>query len=118
MTKFKEWLDHNRPYLEAAYKALDMEGYTLRAWELAQPQWQPIETAPENTLIIVRNWDGHIWEVTLEAHCEEEKNWYLHDETLLNIDPTHWMPLPEAPKEDGKYAPRNRPRELLSKRER
>src|SRR5690625_4679090 len=48
MTEFKKWLDHNKLYLEAAYKVLDMEEYTLRAWERAQPQWQPCETAPKD----------------------------------------------------------------------
>ena len=53
MPEFKKWLDHNKLYLEAAYKVLGMEEYTLRAWELAQPQWQ--RTEPVDT-DLVQKW--------------------------------------------------------------
>ncbi len=54
----------------------------------ACPQWQPIETAPTNTFVL-------IFDPTLMAPAIAEKRvgqpwpWFYK--------PTHWMPLPEAP---------------------
>lgn len=90
--------------------------------------WQPIETAPKRTLVLVygevpgyghhritlaRYWEQH----TLEVPCDyEDEDWVERDEhgdaywpadwyeevltedaPLVNLKPTHWMPLPQAP---------------------
>ena len=73
-------------------------------------EWQPIETAPEGIPILV--WDGE--SISL-GQCENIKYnrwvaivngsyaWYGDGDTggLLELDkkPTHWMFLPEPPRE-------------------
>lgn len=60
-------------------------------------EWQPIETAPKS---------GLIWAYNGQQACMEwiegEGFWAWYDENLREIDPdpeqpTHWMPMPEAP---------------------
>ncbi|KKB61126.1 hypothetical protein WM40_24970 [Robbsia andropogonis] len=84
------------------------------------PKWQPIETAPKDTiarLLGYRNDLGNWRTVRGRYYSQEEiddyweypedaaPGWY---ETPVNADeppnvwlvtPTHWMPLPPAPKE-------------------
>lgn len=66
-------------------------------------KWQPIETAPEDTPVLIfdgnmicvaefsKYWKGHAgdWDCVGAGGYE----W---DNTFDN--PTHWMPLPDAPK--------------------
>ena len=78
-------------------------------------QWQPIETAPKSTSTPVRC--GHIVKaVYLLGYCPEEGTfdpwsrmeviwWEPHldggrwqSAADVPIRPTHWMPLPEAPR--------------------
>jgi hypothetical protein len=69
-------------------------------------EWQPIETAPKDgTIVLV--WGYH--EDNLEdedpatrrpwpAWVSVQKHiWWLADGLRQVKDPTHWMPLPEAP---------------------
>ena len=58
--------------------------------------WQPIETAPKDTMktVLLHTPEGEQlgwWCERLERHltCEGKELW---------SDPTHWMPLPEPPK--------------------
>lgn len=61
-------------------------------------EWQPIETAPKNTPILVA--PSHIQGRSCDmawmpsTHCR----WMEVDEFgEKNLKPTHWMPLPEPP---------------------
>ena len=64
--------------------------------------WQPIHTAPKETRVLV--WvDGQVFIATQEyeqASYEDsyESFWYW-DAFDSGECPTHWMPLPEPPKE-------------------
>lgn len=61
--------------------------------------WQPIETAPlaERVLVILRH--GEItFGYQVRVSVEPPKNWWTRDEDGSRCKPTHWMPLPEAPK--------------------
>lgn len=81
-------------------------------------EWQPIETAAKlrKVLVAYKNGAGNWRRViacyyppeTLESEYEEsgwsEEGWYEESETHEEIrrtdcEPTHWMPLPAAPKE-------------------
>jgi hypothetical protein len=72
--------------------------------------WQPIETAPKDgTSVLVYG----IWEGELNAQDDECDVWKAHffwDQWCVDggeyysqhvVDPTHWMPLPEPPKNLG-----------------
>lgn len=73
--------------------------------------WQPIETAPKDSLILL--WgllqphgdDAHLY-AQLDAPrrvagywCEIDEAWAVAGSTWLGpwFDPTHWQPLPEPP---------------------
>ena len=71
------------------------------AWEAAQPQWQPIETAPINISVICSTTNGRVGEACFITGITNP-SWYWADEAFPadgDGRPTHWMPLPEAPKE-------------------
>lgn len=61
------------------------------------PQWQPIDTAPTNSidvLVCLNNGMGEI----LIARTPGDGQWW--DRSLTKIStPTHWMPLPNPPEE-------------------
>ena len=66
--------------------------------------WQPIETAPrDGTRILVHTYTG---KTSIAWFCEETGLWpedevYSEDGEPCNVGwPTHWMPLPPAPKEE------------------
>ena len=84
------------------------EDYT--ALERRVPTWQPIETAPKDgTKIIVLTVHGEIeiseWYVVTTAEYEPAGDGLFRKvETVFSQGwngnhPTHWMPLPEPPKE-------------------
>lgn len=64
-------------------------------------KWQPIETAPTNTSVLILTKNG-----IFEAHATEYSGlwWFAKDPrdggvlSLEDVDPTHWMPLPNPPK--------------------
>jgi hypothetical protein len=80
-------------------------------------EWQPIETAPKDgTWVLLAGGDcyndgGDPTERIVTAQCTNELNGRTMDDTRWQfawydggyygeyLDPTHWMPLPEPPKE-------------------
>lgn len=71
--------------------------FAALTWEAAQPRWRPISTAPEreHMLILVddmtatgNTYDGNWWATMPNGDVYE-----------LDSPPTHWMPLPQPPKE-------------------
>lgn len=71
--------------------------------EMVRPKWQPIETAPKMTAILLwahRYCVGHF-------NTRNDKWWIYTDgtgtmeEIIINSHnkPTHWMPLPEPPQQ-------------------
>ena len=71
----------------------------LREQELGA--WQPIETAPKGIPILLRSKRGRVadglW-IIANSNCG---GWAW---AYVNIEPTHWMPLPAAPE-----APKEKP---------
>ena len=64
----------------------------------AGSQWRPIATAPKDGTAVLGWWADECmivdWCVFVERWCS------THDsEDLFMPEPTHWMPLPEGPKE-------------------
>lgn len=70
-------------------------------------EWQPIETAPKNTLVLI--WDGRIMCVAERWTYNGGKAWNWSAVGASGYEceddfesPTHWMPLPEPPRSSGK----------------
>lgn len=74
-------------------------------------EWQPIDTAPKETELLVGKWVGEEWRICQSGYYYDSGNefegerpyWYWHcdwDNGGVTDDegPTHWMPLPEPPK--------------------
>ena len=69
-------------------------------------QWQPIETAPKNTEILVFM-DDEIYEAGLYTRDEKREEWLFPMADYHgcgccsgnNDHPTHWMPLPQPPEQ-------------------
>jgi len=60
--------------------------------------WRPIATAPKDGTAILGWWGG---ECMIVDWCVVVERWSLtHDgEDMFSPEPTHWMSLPEGPKE-------------------
>ena len=62
-------------------------------------EWQPIETAPNDGMPCLVGWDSGFWHPVV-AH-KEGGHWGVlgvkMEFTVLQISPTHWMPLPDPP---------------------
>ena len=74
-------------------------------------EWQPIETAPRDTRVLLYAEEGEEGIVTGKENGyvgmdgEYREHWFMFDgydlgdsDYLRMIVPTHWMPLPEPPK--------------------
>jgi len=60
--------------------------------------WQPIQTAPKGPEILV--WDGKdIWLVETEFGMYPKHNGCVCCSSSVHYEATHWMLLPEPPKE-------------------
>ena len=62
--------------------------------------WRPIETAPKDGTAILGWWAG---ECMIVDWCVVVERWgSTHDgENMFKPEPTHWMPLPEPPKQEN-----------------
>ena len=83
---------------EMAFK----HGYE-KGYEAGKPKWTPVSDPPKKAgcyLVSVKHWvDGK--PVTREAFWNTA-DWFSCDKKYeLTPRVTHWMPLPEAPKEDA-----------------
>jgi len=71
------------------------------SWEQAKQigsalaaQWQPIETAPKDKMVLCY-WEDGSFSVSKYYHAKECWAYRMDDVRLF---PTHWMPLPPKPK--------------------
>lgn len=65
--------------------------------------WQPIETAPEDVVVLVYDprWSSPLTGIFYEFPPGSGAHWhYTWDQQELygRLRPTHWQPLPEPPK--------------------
>jgi hypothetical protein len=70
--------------------------------EMSEMQWQSIETAPrDGTRILMFAGNGILGTSNLSYTGEWSEKWQCFKSDLMNdCHPTHWMPLPPAPKKD------------------
>lgn len=91
----------NSPDVKCA--ACDGKGLVDALWP-EPPQWQPISTAPrDGTPILCFSPDalgqGFSDQSGIDVLWWEDGNWTYDGDSRVTIDlPTHWMPLPRAPK--------------------
>lgn len=70
----------------------------ITAWNARAPHWQPIETAPKHIKVFAYCECGDYWTIKkTEDRCLIEGS--LCEDGLSISCITHWMPLPEGPKE-------------------
>ena len=76
--------------------------------ELAKREWQPIETAPKDGTSIILHIQKHnetYYDCKWGPYGFETYEWdgesYDWSPILSSASLTHWMPLPEPPKEDA-----------------
>jgi len=69
--------------------------YVERIYKAAQPQWQPIETAPKDGMEVLMYFKGRGFEVS--HYCG-----YWTDYERGSDTPLYWMPLPQSPKVNTK----------------
>lgn len=81
-----------------SHKAIQDQAARIKELE-AQLAWQPIETAPK-TGISVLLWDEDSIECTIGWYRVNHTGDQWRNENDLGIEATHWMPLPNMPKEN------------------
>lgn len=65
-------------------------------------EWQPIETAPDDGTPMLVTWPCTSGaDVTVATKIEVWRDYYSGDHLAAQERPTHWMPLPEPPPNDG-----------------
>lgn len=112
MNSFEKWWSGvERGLIAAGYGnpqvLAALEAVANSVWVVAQPKWQPIETAPIGIWCLFLDGRGTM-EAAIYGHAvhvdkvlQKSDNEPIH-ETFYNYyhNYTHWMPLPEAPQED------------------
>lgn len=75
------------------------KNWNRRADLVPAPGWQPIETAPHETLVILGWRENGVWkqEIALASAGERLPNGYSN--RWWHGQATHWMPLPAPPSE-------------------
>lgn len=70
-------------------------------------EWQPIETAPKNCNVLLYfprhgavrgSWNDGRYAQTPKPYWSHDRERMFGTRETRNNQPTHWMPLPEAPK--------------------
>lgn len=67
--------------------------------EAAQPKWQPIETVPKKRRVLLTNGELIATGRYRLPTIFDIKKEVCYDSGLTKSDATHWMPLPQPPKE-------------------
>lgn len=74
---------------------------SLALWDKRAPSWQPIESAPKDRLLLLSRFD---WPRALGVPAPvkvggwREREWEIFGASWR---PTHWMPIPKTPEQEG-----------------
>lgn len=62
-------------------------------------EWKPIETAPDNVVVMTKRDDPWGGERNVQPLKKDRDLWWFEDGSMyVYYSPTHWKPLPEPPK--------------------
>ena len=70
----------------------------IQQLEAAKPKWISVEERmPEDgdDVAAIIRWNENVWEYGIAFRCNGK--WLVNGEGIVTV--THWMPLPEPPKE-------------------
>ncbi len=87
------YVEYEDPSVQAAF-----EGWLLCAAQEPVSAWQPIETAPKDGTSVLGYWLGGQHDCAIHATKFHRGRWWEPNEDYPQSPPTHWQPLPEAPK--------------------
>lgn len=112
---FHEWwesIPNDVPMKKDAAKNRHIKAIALAAWQAAQQEWQPIETAPKDGTLFLGNF-GYPWAILAawnepsEEYCVAElqiglyhgkwNDTYFETDHLPEKDLLGWLPMPEIP---------------------
>lgn len=108
MTFEKWWEDVSDAYFDSTgtYPNDVTKSFSLAAWEASQQKWKPIETAPKNLGdriegFVLLSESGDVIHGGWYKEIDGEGVWFdrFYGEPIDDESITHWMPLPEPPKE-------------------
>lgn len=102
---YTEWANYPTNRLEAQHDAARAALESALRMALAgREEWQPIETAPKDVAVLLwgKYWNNKdVFQRPLVGQWNPISNpqrWEALGEYRFGIRPTHWMPLPAAPK--------------------
>lgn len=72
------------------------ENKALKSKILELTEWREIKTAPKDGTWILGLDSGEVWQIYWDG-----ADWCHNDYDNAYYEPTHWLPLPEAPKVEG-----------------
>lgn len=67
----------------------------IEEWNTRPPGWRPIETAPDEDVVLAT--DGRNRFLWSKAECTQLNEWIRSIGATEHGEPTHWMPLPAPP---------------------
>lgn len=95
--------DRTCPYLRVIDRLAEYEDTGLEPQEIAKQKWIPVtERLPEAFVsVLVHMPEERPLPTVHEGYVTNQGTWYAHFFEREPFEVTHWMPLPEAPKEDA-----------------
>jgi hypothetical protein len=96
---FEEWAKNSKWNFDSSEYAKEIKEIAKAAWEAAQSQWRPIETAPKTkTILLLTEYEDVISGEWSFEDRDDPGQWFGWQEPL-DQKVTHWMPLPQPPQE-------------------
>lgn len=96
------------PEVRTGYQPVEKwRNEAIKAWNERREmmEWQPIETAPNETVLIYCPDLGTELKIRMGHRCTvfDKPAWTYHGASAAYyfVEPTHWMPLPDPPKDAG-----------------
>jgi hypothetical protein len=94
--------------IEELSREIDIDNAAMTAMDAAMPRWIPVteaENLPRGEVLALNNLKGsygyHEYLIGyVDENCESDSGYFCESEGEILMNVTHWMPLPEPPKEE------------------